>query len=46
MVFASVLQVSVVTKCLMAAKEGPAEMEGHVLLLVTHLMALSANVHL
>lgn len=34
------------TKCLMAVKEDPAKMEGHVLLLVTHLMVSYANVHL
>lgn len=39
-------QVSAVTRCLMAAKEDPAGMEEHVLLPVTHLMVLSANVHL
>lgn len=37
-------QVSVVTKCLTAVKEGPAGMEEHVLLPVTHLMVSSANV--
>lgn len=44
--FASVLQVSVVTRCLMAVKEGPAGTEEHVLLPVTRLMVSSANVHL
>lgn len=44
--FASVLQVSVVTKCLTAVKEDPAKMEAHVRLPVTHLMVSSANVHL
>lgn len=40
------IQVNAVTKCLMAVKEDPAKMEGHVLLPVTHLMVSSANVHL
>lgn len=40
------IQVNVVTKCLMAVKEDPAETEDRVLLLVTHLMVSSANVHL
>ncbi len=44
--FASVLQVSAVTKCLMAAKVDHAGMEEHVLLPVTHLTVSSANVHL
>lgn len=39
-------QVSAVTRCLMAAKEDPAETEGLVLLPVTHLMGSSANAHL
>lgn len=46
MAIASVLQVSVVTRCLMAARDNPAEMEGLVLLPVIHLMVSSANVHL
>lgn len=46
MLFASVPQASVVTRYLMAAKGDLAEMGGHVLLPVTHLMVLSANVHL
>lgn len=40
------IQASVVTRYLMAAKADLAEMGGHVLLPVTHLMVLSANVHL
>lgn len=39
-------QVSAVTRCLMAAKDDPAETEGLVLLPVTHLMGSSANAHL
>lgn len=39
-------QVSAVTRCLMAAKGDPAEMEARVLLPVTHLMVSSANAHL
>jgi len=46
MLNASDLQVSVVIRCLMAAKEDPAEMEEHALLPVTHLMVSSVNVHL
>lgn len=40
------IQASAVTKCLMAAKEDPAEMEELVLLPVTRLMVSSASAHL
>lgn len=46
MPIASVLQASVVTRCLMAARDDLAEMEGLVLLPVILLMVSSANVHL
>lgn len=38
------LQVSVVIRCSMDARENLVEMEEHVLLPVTHLMVSSANV--
>lgn len=40
------IQVNVVTRCSMAAKVDPAEMEGRVLLPVIRLMVSSVNVHL